>query len=727
MYIKLGTRRYKYNKKKGVDNFMIFAEVPNTGLTYECPKLVNTVEELDMWFGRTIPDYPQLTKILNSGGTLLLFGPQNNGRLADFYSYAALGSKFIMYDYDPESEEVICFRDLKHLCSFENLIPVPWGIYFVGEDLFFWAPNDPEGSNQRFTDGKFYRYSDWENFIGSDNSEFFLNRDTLLLSPSGDDSRVIYSCNPRYSEEVDIKTEEILPHLLPHTINNIENEVIPGNGIYSISIYCESQDKNLGDYFFSYIENDNRRHLIYNQAGEESSTKRFIDNLQNREDLVLHSNVETFSDLLEELMSLGFNETSSDKSGWTVLYKTYPIDFDEVFSFPVSETGEPIVEIEKNTKIDSDLVYNLIKQRNLPTLSFWSKTIGRDYNPYDDARDISVNIESVDDNRFIVNISRFGHSETFVGSFAETSEDERLDYLISRESSLVYCEYSGPAEGADFSSNVSYALLGAEEIDTSNTISFNTSLHRLLETDDDFSYTDFFLVPDPSLYGSGSDMYRKFLDLSSKVNTQFLISEENISDINIRGNDSIEDIENRVVFFYGSIKIYDVDVSAYFPFIIGLLNNSYVYNSDNLLNEIDVGEVHAYEDTDTSLWLDSHNCNYLVSNNQNYYYRNYSRWSSESTSLLSRFIIGKVRREIEKNRWNYLGYRSEGKIRGEIESILQKIADSFSIVRRIEISSFNIIARRNSLSITVDIYMSDLVDKNITLDVLINIDKQYGE
>ena len=74
MYLKLGTIGVNYSTPE-IDDFMIYSEVPDSSISYESPILVRTLEELEIWFGKSMLDYPMLVEILNHGGVLYLYGP----------------------------------------------------------------------------------------------------------------------------------------------------------------------------------------------------------------------------------------------------------------------------------------------------------------------------------------------------------------------------------------------------------------------------------------------------------------------------------------------------------------------------------------------------------------------------------------------------------------------------------------------------------------------------
>jgi hypothetical protein len=117
-------------------------------------------------------------------------------------------------------------------------------------------------------------------------------------------------------------------------------------------------------------------------------------------------------------------------------------------------------------------------------------------------------------------------------------------------------------------------------------------------------------------------------------------------------------------------------------------------------------------------------CNYLVSNNQVYYYNKYQDGEDYITSGLMRFILGKVYREIQKHRWGIIGQKFNAMIENRIRQILQRPSE-FSQVKSIDITRFTPQPELNLLDIEIEVYTRELLKNNITLDITINY-KKYG-
>lgn len=249
-----------------------------------------------------------------------------------------------------------------------------------------------------------------------------------------------------------------------------------------------------------------------------------------------------------------------------------------------------------------------------------------------------------------------------------------------------------------------------------------------------------------------------------EINDQYLIS------LVEAGNDFIfnytEDSENRLVYFYRGMTKNLIDLPGYYTYIRGLLDDIYsfsptdiVYDSpvtypyDLDLNVIQVEElpkiprtdtvyiigtdyyigsekitdestIASIEDEKTKELLKKYKSNYLVYNNQMYYYRGYENGEDYETTAWMRFSISKITRELLKNKWSYLSLRNIGKIREGIVTILSRIPRNFSVVRSIDIELFNPDLNENKLELTLNTSVADLVDNNIVLDLTINYNKE---
>ena len=260
-----------------------------------------------------------------------------------------------------------------------------------------------------------------------------------------------------------------------------------------------------------------------------------------------------------------------------------------------------------------------------------------------------------------------------------------------------------------------------------------------------------------------------------KVGNHYYLNGKEISDqylisLVTAGNDFIfnytGDKENRLVYFFRDMTSYTMPRPGYYVYLSGLLDSifsaspddivydspvSYPYDLDYKVVQVEelpkiprkdtiyiLGDdyylgpekiedyklIEAAKDEGTKERLEQYKSNYLVFNNQMYYYRGYENGEDYETTAWMRFAIGKVYRELQKNKWSYLSLKNIGKIREIILAVLSRITRSFSVVRSINISLFKPVMSENRIELTLNMNVADLVENNIVLDLTINYNKE---
>ena len=203
-------------------------------------------------------------------------------------------------------------------------------------------------------------------------------------------------------------------------------------------------------------------------------------------------------------------------------------------------------------------------------------------------------------------------------------------------------------------------------------------------------------------------------------------------DISVYGGDFIynytKDISNYLVYFFKPLTINGYRRPAYYVFLEGLFRNIYSF-SDTVINYDSPTKSNPYElivdDEDyvtntLSKYLENYKSNFLINNNHIFYYKKYFNGNKYESTVWMRFVIGKIYRELEKNRWSYLSQRSIGIIETRIRTTLAKIQNSFSIVGFIDLTKFSPNMLKNYLELTIDTYVNDLMNNNMTLDITVN-------
>ena len=342
--------------------------------------------------------------------------------------------------------------------------------------------------------------------------------------------------------------------------------------------------------------------------------------------------------------------------------------------------------------------------------------------------------ESLDEGNYRIIIERFGHLEIFEGPIKVTAGIERLDYRISRLSELVYCDF---AEGIEELPLGTWTLKGAIE-ETYNYESYNNGLDEIFE-EADRTFPDFFLIPDSSLYvprrntldeniEEHEKFYKKILGYAKESGCQVLVENEDTKN-NYKCNYT-GDVFNRLVYFYRSMMLGDVPRPGYYIFIRGLLRDIYSMSTDIIYYKSikDLSkDKNSYEETEESEDLKKYKCNYLIDNGLMYYYKEYQNGDKFETSIWMRFVLGKIKRELEKNKWRYLGEKNQGKIRENISAILNKVSSNFGIIRDLSILDIRFHLESNQVDVDIETTISDLVKNHMIVNFTINYNKQDGK
>ena len=285
-------------------------------------------------------------------------------------------------------------------------------------------------------------------------------------------------------------------------------------------------------------------------------------------------------------------------------------------------------------------------------------------------------------------------------------------------------------------------------------------------------YPDYFLIPDKYKYTSdiiSDNPYQLFLDFSKEVECQFLIENKSSDELfhikvvnklptvlepgtyykvkNIyydwngttvtdpfflevvgNGGDFVfnmtNDEENRLVYFFKKMSYKYEERPGYYAYLRGVLLNDFYIMIGDILYKTPTQD--AFIDYSIEKILGNYKSNFLVCDNQAYFYKNYQDGKSYTTTGWTRFIVGKVFREIQKNSGSILGQQMLGAVRSKITDIITSIADGFSIAKTIGITEFEPTSNGQSLKIEVETVMNDQVKNNVNLDITVNYNNIYG-
>lgn len=183
-----------------------------------------------------------------------------------------------------------------------------------------------------------------------------------------------------------------------------------------------------------------------------------------------------------------------------------------------------------------------------------------------------------------------------------------------------------------------------------------------------------------------------------------------------------KDKDNRIVYFYKDMEVLTYQRPGYYIFLRGIISDIYSMSVQKILYNPPVSDPYLDNNSMEEL-LEEKKSNYLVDNNQLYYYKKYLNHPKDgiyNTTILTRFCISKLSREIMNNKWNILGTQMAGQQKEEIQKILNTLESRYSIIRNIIITSLDFDYENSSMKINLELYVSELLDKSINLSVTLN-------
>lgn len=788
MYIELGSTKINYSANTGND-FIILAQIVDSPMSYEKPVIVRNASELDIWFGKNFSDRDYLLELVSMGISLFLYKPvspePNSAGIDDFIdlsNYARYETTINYY------ESLIINDDYKR----ENVL-YPVKINNTGTEDYIWKFNDGSNTEGKFIPVKdlpqnlipyntkslnnrdtlviYENLSNKEfiyispsyinNMSGSEMGQFMLIEDNVdNLSISNLDLKRLKSNLQTCMYRLTFDSIDLFK-----TINTELNYVEFNKKIYGfcstdtfndkLTIAWELLKKGLPDYSFEIITNVDRLN------GREKILKCF-----NINDDVLISdlaNVKHFYNISGFCMEPDFNYTNNivyKKINNTPNYKkkisfisktigtgevggeievkiTKPVDnyyrvelsrfgYSELFEGSTQGTKD-YLGLEDIINKNSKLVYCEINDRSNLPLGSWTLTGGTNENLSganylkaleclcDPPEPIYFDYFLVPDvNRFPIDTNYAKKYYKIYDNLLQLSKTIGCQVLIQNSPGIITTE-------CDFEVD----RLNIDKIGGVEVIINRTDFEVI---DLDYENKDFELVTEKNI----DIFYSSELNL---VGTNKFTDDTTIEYYVTQGDYSynyIDDLDNRLIYFYNSMEIYGSKRPGYYLYLMNLFEDTYSATSDKIYYQTPVSEYYTNlfnkdinnEVTRSELEiikeLEKGKCNYLLSNNHIYYYEKFQNGNSYLTTGWMRFCIEKIKRELIKNKWLILDSKYYGKIEENIKSILSKIKNKFSIIREIELADLNISYSDKKIDIKIDSYVSDLVNNSIRIDVTLN-------
>jgi len=590
------------------------------------------------------------------------------------------------------------------------------------------------------------------------------NRDTLIISSTKSENsnnliKFTYLDYNSVSEEFGIFQNKELIDSLENPTNNLDKidmeDVATGYQTLMFSFYGNQLVD--GDYFvFSDVSGDkdgtdsNNWKLLY--YGDIENIPKDVRVMFTESGKTIKVN--NFNGLINKLKrSLGYSVIKNSDEHYYVYSKTILL----VTNFYSSKN----IRIIPETKITEAIISRLIT----PAVEVVSKTIGRCSDFEDDL--IKFVIEENYNYGYRITVSRYTYSEVFEGSLDVTLGEERLDNKISRQSKLVRCNFH-----EDTLKPGTYYLRGAVR-ETYTPEMYKYSLKKMLSDEyNDPTYPDYFFIPDKYKYTSdivNENPYQLFLDYAKEVGCQFLIEnkstdelfkiveveslpevkekgtyykvqdtyydwEGNIvtdkffNDVVNNGGDFVYNLieeENRLVYFFKPMTYRYEDRPGYYAYLRGVLMNDFAISVRDILYWTPTKD--AFVDEEIENKLIQYKSNYLVCDNFTYFYKDLQDGSSYITTGWTRFVLGKIFRELQKNSGELLGQQILGIVRSGISDLFTTISRNFQIVYSIGITEFEPDETGQSLKISMETIVNDQVKSNVTLDITVNYNNNiYG-
>lgn len=358
---------------------------------------------------------------------------------------------------------------------------------------------------------------------------------------------------------------------------------------------------------------------------------------------------------------------------------------------------------------------------------------------------------------------------------------QSLDHIINRNSRLVECKlFREKSDGTlwkpgDLGGELQ---IGEWELkrsyrETSTVNMYWEAIHALSEIE---VKEDFLCIPEVEYYLKQEESYEDlgyfpeyldFLKYSKNKNCQVLIGNLNFGvteeypglnenpiermiykskdkyqvywngeyrNLELRGNENIlrwkntfiynynKDYDNRLVYFYRDMSLDGYSPRpAYYMFLRGILGDTYLASTSEINYVSPLENAFISEEYEKAFELKK--TNYMVCDDQRYFYKNFQNHPGNglyTTTILTRFSMSKVSRALQNNKWDFLGKQLKSEIRTSIEAVLKGLTAKYSIYKNISLVDFQMNHSKNSLIIRIKLYLRELVDKPIDLDVELN-------
>lgn len=792
MYINTGNVALNtFTSKSTSPAFMIFAELVDSSISYETPVLVDNVQDLELWFGKFFNSYFYLKNLLLTSSnkvSLLLYKPEEK-----------------VYVYPEEGVNTFCKKEESNFITTGDLPSVGKNntyYYVKTEDTYYIYSKGEWLSLSDYAARSSYNISRSNRetlMITSYSNKFFDYYNPLINSSTNSPiyRKLVISSSNKYNYLRDLNLDDMKSNNQTLSFSVVINTSKLDDDFYliiPIAVGNNSYDthEDVGKFNLFYVTEEGKNKGLAITDIDNKLIKTTHKDYKGKE---VENRVVNKIDIPNAFYYSGYylaDLSGTDSSTLAVKFTAYTINPVKAIAILHSSNimYALMYAIASNNSFNQQVLSNLSKNSN--SVFFYSKTIGKTFDESDDDS-ITVKIEAVDLIKKIykITIKKYDYEEVYEGPLVGSESYERLDYVISKNSKLVYCDFIDVALGIK---EGTYTLSGAVafsdlEISAKNHLA---GLEAMLSyAKEKEIYPDYVMVPDTRKYVTNASGFKPLQDLfkiyAEDLNTQFLVTNKfcyeafqdvsnaasyngmfsdnmntgvstiykidqaaNSSDsivdsylyIKFRnpisyelvededrieyakaGNDYVFnniDPDNRIIYFYQDCYVDTVfKVPLYYLYIQGLLNDVYSFSSNAIMLE-DTVNSNPYEENDLEKNLQKYKSNYMICNNHTYYFKKMQDGSSYNTTGWMRFILGKIYRELQKNRGALVGEKFKDKIEAVIRDTLSNIETNFSIIKYLEIDkiAFNDIS--NSLTLSLNIGVKEVVGDDITIDYILN-------
>lgn len=183
------------------------------------------------------------------------------------------------------------------------------------------------------------------------------------------------------------------------------------------------------------------------------------------------------------------------------------------------------------------------------------------------------------------------------------------------------------------------------------------------------------------------------------------------------------DTTNRLIYFYRPVytRFESYKYPGYCIFLDGIMTGNYSGKVDYIMYNPPVENPYIEEPIESV--LEKYRSNYLVYDGIRYYYKKYLEPENKVTSIFLRFVLGKITREIFKRKNKFIGEKIMGRIKQAIVDTLLEIESNFSIIDHVRLAEFESNLSSNTVNIKISTAVKTLVDKNIVLNITLNLNR----